>query len=67
MAQEELDILAIQALLPHRYPFLFVDRILELESRLSGLWASRMSPRMNNFFKGIFLDNLLCLGSYFLR
>jgi 3-hydroxyacyl-[acyl-carrier-protein] dehydratase len=26
-----LDILAIQAYLPHRYPFLFVDRIIELE------------------------------------
>lgn len=26
-----LDIQAIQALLPHRYPFLLIDRILELE------------------------------------
>ena len=31
MAQEELNILDIQALLPHRYPFLLVDRIVELE------------------------------------
>ena len=29
MAESELDILQIQALLPHRYPFLLVDRILE--------------------------------------
>ncbi len=26
----ELDILAIRALLPHRYPFLLVDRVLDL-------------------------------------
>ena len=31
MAQGELDIVEIQGLLPHRYPFLLVDRILELE------------------------------------
>ncbi|MDH3769386.1 MAG: hypothetical protein OET79_00155, partial [Nitrospirota bacterium] len=31
MAREELNILDIQALLPHRYPFLLVDRIIELE------------------------------------
>ena len=31
MAQEELDILAIQSLLPHRYPFLLVDKIIHLE------------------------------------
>lgn len=34
----ELDIVAIQDILPHRYPFLLVDRILELEeTRIVGL------------------------------
>ncbi len=34
----ELDIDAIKDILPHRYPFLFVDRILEMEEdRIVGL------------------------------
>lgn len=35
----KLDILQIQELLPHRYPFLLVDRVLECEPsvRLSGI------------------------------
>src|SRR3989440_6372057 len=28
-----LDILQIQAILPHRYPFLLIDRVLEIEPR----------------------------------
>jgi len=28
-----MDILQIQAILPHRYPFLLIDRVLELERR----------------------------------
>ncbi len=31
IAKTELDISAIMKLLPHRYPFLFVDRIIEIE------------------------------------
>lgn len=31
MSEGILDSLNIQALLPHRYPFLLVDRILEVE------------------------------------
>ena len=27
-----MDVVEIQTLLPHRYPFLFVDHILELEA-----------------------------------
>lgn len=30
-----IDIIKIQALLPHRYPFLLVDRILELDQKQS--------------------------------
>ena len=32
MPKEELDILTIQGLLPHRYPFLLVDRVVEIEN-----------------------------------
>jgi 3-hydroxyacyl-[acyl-carrier-protein] dehydratase len=32
MSEGDLDSLQIQALLPHRYPFLFVDRIIEIEA-----------------------------------
>ena len=53
MAQEELDVLAIQALLPHRYPFLLVDRILELENgkRIVGM---KNVTANEQFFQGHF-------------
>ena len=31
--QLPIDAIAIQKMLPHRYPFLLVDRVLEFESR----------------------------------
>ncbi len=48
-----LDCLAIQAYLPHRYPFLFVDRIIELEpyKRAVGLKNVTLNEP---FFKGHF-------------
>ncbi|HSF29748.1 MAG TPA: 3-hydroxyacyl-ACP dehydratase FabZ [Candidatus Tectomicrobia bacterium] len=48
-----LDCLAIQAYLPHRYPFLFVDRIVELEpyKRAVGLKNVTLNEP---FFKGHF-------------
>ena len=53
MAQEELDILAIQALLPHRYPFLLVDRVVELEDgkRIVGI---KNVTANESFFQGHF-------------
>ena len=53
MAEVELDILAIQALLPHRYPFLLVDRILELEhaKRIVGI---KNVTANEQFFQGHF-------------
>ncbi len=49
----ELDILAIQAILPHRYPFLLVDKILELEplKRIVGVKQVTMNEP---FFAGHF-------------
>lgn len=53
MAQEELDILAIQALLPHRYPFLLVDRILELEDAKRIVGIKNVTAN-EQFFQGHF-------------
>jgi len=53
MAQEVLDILAIQALLPHRYPFLLVDRVVELDvaKRIVGI---KNVTANEQFFQGHF-------------
>ena len=53
MAQEELDVLAIQALLPHRYPFLLVDRILELEDAKRIVGIKNVTAN-EQFFQGHF-------------
>jgi 3-hydroxyacyl-[acyl-carrier-protein] dehydratase len=51
----ELDIVEIQKLIPHRFPFLLVDRIIELETgkRAVGLKAVSMGEP---FFSGHFPD-----------
>ena len=53
MAQEELHILDIQKLLPHRYPFLLVDRVIELEvgKRIVGV---KNVTANEQFFQGHF-------------
>jgi 3-hydroxyacyl-[acyl-carrier-protein] dehydratase len=51
----ELDILEISRVLPHRYPFLLVDRILEFESgkRIVGLKNITMNePQFTGHFPG---------------
>lgn len=51
--QQQYDITEILKLLPHRYPFLLVDRILEVElgARIRGLKNVSMNE---NFFQGHF-------------
>jgi 3-hydroxyacyl-[acyl-carrier-protein] dehydratase len=44
---------AIEAIIPHRYPFLFVDRMLELESGKRGLGVKNVSVN-EWFFEGHF-------------
>ena len=53
MSEMEMDSLAIQELLPHRYPFLLVDRIIELEvgRRIVGIKNVTMNE---HFFQGHF-------------
>jgi 3-hydroxyacyl-[acyl-carrier-protein] dehydratase len=48
-----LDSLAIQAYLPHRYPFLFVDRIIELEPFKRAVGLKNVTSN-EPFFKGHF-------------
>src|SRR5262245_42455544 len=48
-----LDALAIQKLLPHRYPFLLVDRIIELVSRERIVCIKQVSIN-ESFFHGHF-------------
>lgn len=47
------DSLAIQQILPHRYPFLFVDRIVELEPRVRIVGVKQVTIN-EHFFVGHF-------------
>ncbi len=53
MAHGELDIVEIQGLLPHRYPFLLVDRILELEEAKRIVGIKNVTAN-EQFFQGHF-------------
>ena len=48
-----LDSVAIQAILPHRYPFLLVDRIIELEPRVRIVGIKQVTAN-EHFFTGHF-------------
>jgi 3-hydroxyacyl-[acyl-carrier-protein] dehydratase len=48
-----LDSLAIQAYLPHRYPFLFIDRIIELEPHKRAVGLKNVTSD-EPFFRGHF-------------
>jgi len=53
--QLPLDVTAIQALLPHRYPFLLVDRVVEFEANQRVLAYKNVSnnePFFNGHFPG---------------
>ena len=51
--QAPLDSVQIQAILPHRYPFLLVDRILELEAGKRAVGLKLVSAN-EGFFQGHF-------------
>lgn len=48
-----LDTLAIQEILPHRYPFLLVDKIIELEPRARIVGVKQVTVN-EHFFNGHF-------------
>ena len=47
------DSVAIQQILPHRYPFLYVDRIIELEPRVRIVGVKQVTAN-EHFFAGHF-------------
>ncbi|MEO8328122.1 MAG: 3-hydroxyacyl-ACP dehydratase FabZ [Nitrospirota bacterium] len=53
MVEGELDILQIQDLLPHRYPFLLVDRILEIQDATRIVGIKNVTAN-EQFFQGHF-------------
>ena len=60
MVGPQLDITQIQKILPHRYPFLLVDRIIELtETRAVGLKCVTIN---DYFFRGHFPDRPVMPG-----
>ena len=56
-----MDCLTIQAYLPHRDPFLFVDRIIELEPYKRAVGLKNVTYN-EPFFGGIFPRGLSCRG-----
>lgn len=57
----QLDILQIQALLPHRYPFLLVDKVIECEPKVR-LLACKNVTFNEPFFQGHFPGNPIFPG-----
>ena len=58
---EQLDILKIQELLPHRYPFLLVDKVIECEPKIR-LLACKNVTFNEPFFQGHFPKNPIFPG-----
>jgi 3-hydroxyacyl-[acyl-carrier-protein] dehydratase len=52
-AQKTMDILEIMSLLPHRYPFLLIDRVIEMEPR-ARIVALKNVTINEQFFQGHF-------------
>ncbi|MGM0607887.1 MAG: UDP-3-O-acyl-N-acetylglucosamine deacetylase [Candidatus Muiribacteriota bacterium] len=53
MARNNLDIEAIKSIIPHRYPFLLVDRIIAIEEGKRALGVKNVTVN-ENFFQGHF-------------
>ena len=56
-----MDIMEIQKLLPHRYPFLLVDRIIELEPKVKAVGIKNITMN-EEFFQGHFPGNPIMPG-----
>ncbi len=52
--QLPIDVCQIQELLPHRYPFLLVDRVLELDVEAKRILAQKNVSINEPFFQGHF-------------
>lgn len=60
-AAQELDIRQIKELLPHRYPFLLVDRVTHLEPGFSAKGYKNLTAN-EQFFEGHFPDKPIMPG-----
>jgi len=61
-ASQTLDIKEIIKILPHRYPFLLIDRILELKLNAGKIVARKNLTINEPFFQGHFPDNPIMPG-----
>lgn len=53
---QNLDIKQIISILPHRYPFLLIDRVLELDLEKGSVLAQKNVTINESFFQGHFPD-----------
>ena len=51
--QTTADIELIQRIIPHRYPFLLVDKVVDIDGRRNLRLASRMSPSTSHIFRAV--------------
>jgi 3-hydroxyacyl-[acyl-carrier-protein] dehydratase len=56
-----MDIMAIQNMLPHRYPFLMIDRIVEMEPNVRAVGIKNVTVN-EPFFQGHFPGNPIMPG-----
>lgn len=56
-----IDIKEIQSILPHRYPFLLVDRVIEFEPKVKAIGIKNMTFN-EEFFQGHFPGNPIMPG-----
>lgn len=56
-----IDIKGIQEIIPHRYPFLMIDKIVELEEHVSAVGIKNVTIN-EPFFQGHFPDNPIMPG-----
>lgn len=54
MSETLLDVVEIQKILPHRYPFLLVDRMLELDDQANRAVGMKNVTMNEGFFQGHF-------------
>ena len=59
---KNLDILNIKEILPHRYPFLLVDRVVSLSLEEGKIVAQKNVTINEEFFLGHFPDNPIMPG-----
>ncbi|GAE49806.1 (3R)-hydroxymyristoyl-ACP dehydratase [Xanthomonas arboricola pv. pruni str. MAFF 311562] len=48
-----IDVNQIQTLIPHRYPFLLIDRVIELDLDAKRIVGRRTSASTSHFFRAI--------------